>query len=94
MEQAAAQSGGAGSSSGAGGPSVEGVPDEYLCPITSEIMTDPVVTVRCTTLPLITRATHPFSSHLAGGRLHLRARGHRKVARRPRHLAQDESAAE
>ena len=51
MEQAAAQGGGAGSSSGGAGPSsaraeVE-VPDEYLCPITSELMTDPVVTVRC-----------------------------------------------
>ena len=47
IEQAAGQSSGAGSSSGAGGPSGDlEVPDEYLCPITSEIMTDPVVTVR------------------------------------------------
>ena len=40
--------GGAGSSSGAGRSGARAeveVPEEYLCPITSEIMTDPVVTV-------------------------------------------------
>ena len=49
MEQAAAEGGGSFSShGGAGGPSGEvEVPDEYLCPITSELMTDPMVTVRC-----------------------------------------------
>ena len=46
MEQAAGQS----SSSGAGASSVARaveveVPDEYVCPITSELMSDPVVTV-------------------------------------------------
>jgi len=73
MEQAAGQSSGAGSSSSAG-PSVEvEVPDEYLCPITSEIMTDPVITVRCCRSPSPAPAADPRSSHVTGGRLHLRA---------------------
>ena len=62
MEQAAGEGGGAGSSSGggSGGPSGEvEVPDEYLCPITSEIMTDPVVTVRFTALAPHTRCSPP-----------------------------------
>ena len=41
--------GGGGSSSGAAGPSdaseAEEVPDDYICPITAEIMTDPVSTM-------------------------------------------------
>ena len=67
MEQAAGEGGGAGSSSGGGGgPSGEvEVPDEYLCPITSEIMTDPVVTVRFTALAPH-NAAYSSSSHVAG----------------------------
>ena len=47
LEQATADGGG-GSSSGAAGPSEASeavvVPDDYICPITAEIMTDPVTT--------------------------------------------------
>ena len=47
MERAVAN-GGEGSSSGAAGPSEASeaaeVPDDYICPITAEIMTDPVTT--------------------------------------------------
>ena len=42
-------SGGGGGGSGAAGPSkasVVAVPDQYICSITAEIMTDPVYTVR------------------------------------------------
>ena len=52
LEQAVAgagEGGGEGGGSGAAGPSgaseVADVPDEYICPITSEIMTDPVSTL-------------------------------------------------
>ena len=44
-----AADGGEGGSSGATGTSEArdaAVPDEYICPITAEIMTDPVSTVR------------------------------------------------
>ena len=48
MERAVAN-GGEGSSNGAAGPSEASeaaeVPDDYVCPITSEIMTDPVSTL-------------------------------------------------
>ena len=49
LERATA-GGGEGRGSGAAGPSKASevaVPDQYICPITSEIMTDPVYTV-CT----------------------------------------------
>jgi hypothetical protein len=52
LEQAVAgagEGGGEGGGSGAAGPSkasVVAVPDQYICSITSEIMTDPVNTVR------------------------------------------------
>ena len=50
----AATDGGEGGSSGAAGPpeaSEVAVPDEYMCSITSEIMTDPVTTVRSSPPP-------------------------------------------
>ena len=49
LERAMAADGGEGGGSGAAGPSKAreaAVPDEYICPITAEIMTDPVSTVR------------------------------------------------
>ena len=49
LERAMAANGGGGGSSGAAGPSeasaAADVPDEYICPITAEIMTDPVTTL-------------------------------------------------
>ena len=49
MERATADGGDGGGSAGAAGPSAASeaadVPDEYICPITSEIMTDPVTTL-------------------------------------------------
>ena len=51
LERAMAADGGGGGSSGAAGPSEVGeaaaaaVPDDYICPITAEIMTDPVSTL-------------------------------------------------
>ena len=48
LERAMAADGGEGGSSGAAGPSeaseASEVPDDYICPITAEIMTDPVST--------------------------------------------------
>ena len=55
--------GGAGSSSGAGPSGARAeveVPEEYLCPITSEIMTDPVVTVRHTICCPARSAPHAY----------------------------------
>ena len=63
MEQAAGENGAAGSSSGAGPSGARAeveVPEEYLCPITSEIMTDPVVTVRHTICCPARPATHAY----------------------------------
>ena len=49
LERATADGGDGGGSVGAAGPSeaseAAAVPDEYICPITSEIMTDPVTTL-------------------------------------------------
>ena len=48
LERAIAAEGGEGGGSGAAGPSAASeaaeVPDDFICPITSEIMTDPVTT--------------------------------------------------
>ena len=58
--------GGEGGGSGAGGPSKASVvvPDQYICSITSEIMTDPITTVR---LALCCRcALRPLSLKLSG----------------------------
>ena len=64
--------GGGGGSSGAAGPSeaseAEEVPDDYICPITAEIMTDPVSTMDGFTYErtaitewLLTKDTSPFT---------------------------------
>jgi len=58
--------GGEGGGSGAAGPSkasVVAVPDLYICSITSEIMTDPVNTVRLAPLPQATLRPVPCTRH-------------------------------
>ena len=92
--------GGEGGSSGAAGPSAVSevaVPDQYMCSITAEIMTDPVSTVRLSTLddpPAPRSALHVLTAPLpverdTGGWLHVRAQRHRAVAQDPQHLARD-----
>ena len=97
LERAMAERG-EGGSSGAAGPSeaseVAEVPDHYMCPITAEIMSDPVSTVRRSTLYTLhpsfeATPSHPvddpthtsLSSFSRAGRwLHVRAQRHRAMA--------------
>ena len=75
MEQVAVESSTGSRSSEASSSSELAVPDEYVCPITAEIMTDPVVTVRAASLLLLYTEprAHTLAASMAGGRLHLRA---------------------
>ena len=107
LERATAD-GGEGGCSGAAGPRSEAsevaVPDQYVCPITAEIMTDSVSTVRLslhqTTLRPVLHMPptppSPFSSIHPPRREretdrwpYIRAQRHRAVARDPQHLARD-----
>ena len=75
VEQAAGLSGG-GESSGSNAPAAR-LPDEYVCPITSEIMTDPVSTVR----RRLTRSPHAHAHlHTALAASHADPSGRRSTA--------------
>ena len=69
MEHAAGESSRAAGSSSEAGPSTGAraeveVPNDYICPITSEIMNDPVVTVWAATFLQPSPLTPPASLHL------------------------------
>ena len=106
LERATA-GGGDGGGSGTAGPSEASeaaVPDQLVCPITAEIMTDPVNTVRLALSLIASRYSYyavlwpgprpshhtlPVSRTRAGRRPYVRAQRHRAVARDPQHLAHD-----
>ena len=100
--------GGEGGSSEAASPSEASevaVPDQYVCSITAEIMTDPAITVRLSTLdypaacpackmyatPSLRGIEAPLTlqSALTDGWLHVRAQCHRAVAQDSQHLARN-----
>jgi ankyrin repeat protein len=99
LERAATDGGEGGSSGTASASEVseEAVPDQYMCSITAEIMTDPVITVRALLYTILrpvalhspTASLSPLQTRYTGGRIHLRAQRHRELAQDPRHLACD-----